>query len=71
MLNNEIKTVYLTYQVIKQNDKGQKHYEKPIIVSFSYSEYFGKIPISVIIDKLDEVYAKLKKQLMEELENDR
>lgn len=71
MSSNEIKTVNLTYQVIKQNDKGRQFYGKPITVSFSYSEYFGKIPVSIIIDKLDEVYAKLKKQLMEELENDK
>lgn len=66
MTNNEIKTVHLTYQVIKQNDKGRKFYEKPITVSFSYSENLGEIPISMIIDKLDEAYIKLKELLIEE-----
>lgn len=71
MTSNEIKTVNLTYQVIKQNDKGQKHYGKPITIGFSYSEYLGEIPISMIIDKLDEVYSKLKEQLiMEDLKNE-
>lgn len=71
MSNNEIKTVNLTYQVIKQNDKGRKFYGKPITIGFSYSENLGEIPISMVIDKLDEAYDKLKELLiMEDLKNE-
>lgn len=70
MTSNEIKTIYLTYQRAKHNDKGQILYEEPVTVAFSYSEYLGKIPSSILIEKVDETYAELKKHLIEELENE-
>lgn len=66
----EYKQIYLTYQRIKYNDKGQTYKCKPFSVAFSYCEYLGKIPIETIIEKLDEAYLELKRSIIEELQNE-
>ena len=66
----ETKMIYLTYQIAKYNSVGERLLETPETVSISYSDYFGKVPAEVIIEKLDVAYNELKRKLVEELEDE-
>ena len=67
-INNKI--IFLSCRRTKIDGRCKVYKYKPFSVGFSYSEYFGKMPIEEIIKRLDKAYVKLKEHLVEELKED-